>query len=704
MQPSHASLVRTLLSGVLLLAACESRDPAPARERVTALRGTIEDTSGAPLAGVRVSASGVSASSRADGQYDLRVAAGPQVVRFERDGLVDVVVPIDVIALSPTQRDVTMLTMASAVPLDATLGGTVTGDRGTSLLAPAGAFVDSAGVAVDGMVSVHLTPVDPSDTRELRAASGDFTAGAGASRIALESLGMLDVTVRQGTETLEVAAGSELEIRIPVAAGAGVPDATMQLWSIDEASGLWVDEGIATYDAASGTYVARTHHMSMWNVDKPLLATCVCGRVLEIGAGPLPGARITADGVDYFGSSQATTDDEGRFCVAVRKDSEIAIAAYHASGGGESRRVQSGSGDTAVPAVLGDARCLDVGEWNVERDIFRSAAGTLRCEDVEDPFSANCAGDLWRAFDCFDATGPCTAGPSGITYENGSRTVVSFTETTVETEMFSPTGALCATTRADITGTGGDFTIEYTIAATSDTYLMTIPEDATGDTSIECPGGERVVITPEQRQAMEACFGGDSGGSMCTSVALGSPCTDDPECAAAGAICCSRWRTATASRRTSARARAAPEPGRPGEPCSLAGHRRSARLRRRGDRLELLQGGLLVRLAGRRTRFDLSVRRERGRRRGEPGHDLGRHRLRGAPRARVHGAGGVLDPGRAGRNCDRDHTGGERARHRGGRRPRVLHGGGGRRNARPRVGAAALNHHEGCDAVSSDRG
>lgn len=539
MHRSHASLLRALICGSLLLAACDSGDPGPTRERVTALRGSIEDASGAPLSGVRVSVPGVSASSRADGQYDLRVPAGPQVVRFERGGFVDVVVPIDVVALSPTQRDVTMLTMATAIPLDATAGGTVTGDRGASLLAPAGAFVDSAGAPVSGMVMVHLTPVDPSDGSELRAASGDFTAGDGGSRIALESLGMMDVTVRQGTETLEVAAGSELEIRIPVAAGASAPDATIQLWSIDDASGRWVDEGTATYDAASGTYVARTHHMSMWNVDKPLLATCVCGRVNELGAGPLPGARVTADGVDYFGSSDATTDDQGRFCVAVRKDSEIAIAAYHASGGGESRRVHSGSADTAVPPAFGDARCLDVGEWNVERDVFHSdTGGTLRCEDVGDPFSADCAGDLWRALDCFDATGACTAAADGVTYANGSRTMNTFTETTLETQMFSPTGALCATSRTDITGASADFTMEYTVAATSERYVMTIPESDTGDTWIDCPGGERVVITPEQRQAMQACLGGDSSGSMCTSVGLGSPCTDDPDCAAAGAICC----------------------------------------------------------------------------------------------------------------------------------------------------------------------
>jgi hypothetical protein len=96
---------------------------------------------------------------------------------------------------------------------------------------------------------------------------------------------------------------------------------------------------MAMYDAAAGTYLARTSHMSMWNVDQRINATCICGIVNEEGVGPLPGARVDATGTTYFGTSSTTTDAEGHFCVAVKRDSEVAVAAYHASGGGESRRV-----------------------------------------------------------------------------------------------------------------------------------------------------------------------------------------------------------------------------------------------------------------------------------------------------------------------------------------------------------------------------
>lgn len=548
MYRSQTWLALACVGSLSLVPACSSDDPTgPARERVTAVRGTIRDAAGAPIPGVSVSAGSASALSRADGKYDLRAPAGSQVVRFEKDGFVAVVVPIDVVAMSPTQRDVAMLAQAAAMPLDATAGGSVTGMRGAGLMAPAGAFVTSTGTPVTGMVDVRLTPVDPSNTAELRAASGNFTANSGGMRVMLESLGMMDVTVRQGTETLEVAAGSELEIRIPAAAGATTPDPMIQLWSIDDATGLWVDEGMAMYDAPTRTYVARTRHMSMWNVDKIALATCVCGRVNERGAGPLPGARVQADGVSYFGSSEATTDDMGRFCIAVRKDSDVAIAAYHASGGGESRRVRSGTADTMVPPMMGDARCVDVGEWTVERDVFRSdTGGTLRCEDVTNPFTTGCAGELWSLLDCYQPTGMCTIRTDGltstVTYANGSRSTTTFSGMVSETMMFSPTGTLCATSTMDVSGgTATDLRMVYTIAATGQMYTMIIPSSDTGDMIIECPGGGRVVMTPEQRQASEACFGGDSGTTMCTREGggmIGAPCTTDPECASVGAVCC----------------------------------------------------------------------------------------------------------------------------------------------------------------------
>jgi hypothetical protein len=185
----------------------------------------------------------------------------------------------------------------------------------------------------------------------------------------LESFGILDVTIMQGTTELEVTAGESLEIRIPAPAGAtpGALPATMPLWSLDESTGQWVEEGTTTLDEPSGTYVASIPHMSVWNADQPTESTCVTGLVIDEQGDPIAGAGVDSVGLDYFGFSQTTTQDDGRFFLVVRKDSEMSVAAYHAIEGFQERAVESGGADTEVPATAGDPRCLDVGTWQVSR-------------------------------------------------------------------------------------------------------------------------------------------------------------------------------------------------------------------------------------------------------------------------------------------------------------------------------------------------
>ncbi len=56
----------------------------------------------------------------------------------------------------------------------------------------------------------------------------------------------------------------------------------------------------------------------------------------------MPGAHVSARGIDYTGTSTAQAGADGRFCMAVRKNSRVAVLAEHAAGGGQEREVQSG--------------------------------------------------------------------------------------------------------------------------------------------------------------------------------------------------------------------------------------------------------------------------------------------------------------------------------------------------------------------------
>ncbi|HKP61584.1 MAG TPA: carboxypeptidase-like regulatory domain-containing protein [Polyangiales bacterium] len=537
---------------VFTLAACGGDDKPTAAgggkdKDVTALRGAIKSTEGQALSGVKVTAGSVSARSGADGRYELRAPAGKAQVRFELDGYVGGFRSATLLDKRPTQLDVALLPLAAAVKIDASSGGMVEGKRGARVMVPAGAFVDSDGKPATGMVDVFLTPLDPGVSEEL-AAAPSFVAERDGKTTPIESFGMMDITARLGDKDLDVASGKELELAIPVASGA-TAEPTIDLWSFDEARGLWVSEGEATYDEASKTYKAKAKHMSLWNADKVYLATCICGLVEDDDGKPLPGARVQGMGVSYLGTSDTNTGTDGKFCLAVRKDSDVDVAAYHASTGGQSRRIESGSEDTMVPPKAGDARCKDAGKWSVKRDVFVASDGTTTtCGSGDNPFASGCAKDLGAVFaDCYRPEGKCTINFKGTDvstrYENG----VYSESTGTGSKYYSASGKLCLTASFGIpSSTDEDIKLTYTLPDKR-MYTMTVGAGGGGDYVIGCPDGSETRITTAQQQALQACTGGADTAAQADSCTIeGTPggidagigfCKADSDCSG-GTICC----------------------------------------------------------------------------------------------------------------------------------------------------------------------
>lgn len=534
-----------------MLVACSSDDDKPKGNdrpaaKVTALRGTIKRVGGSALSGVTVRAGSVSATSDSDGRYELKAPAGKTKVTFSREGYVDGHRSPALLSGVPTQLDIALLPLASPQPLDATTGGKASGMRGAAVEVPAGAFVDASGEAVSGMVDVYLTPLDPSSDEE-RAAAPEFVTESDGDQQLLESQGLVDIQVRRDGEPLQVASGKTLEISIPVPAGSE-PEPTIDLWSFAEERGIWVHEGQASYDASTRTYVGSAAHMSLWNADQVYSATCVCGITEEKDGGALAGARVEAHGVSYFGTSSAHTDEDGEFCVAVRKDSEVDIVVYHASTGGQSRRIMSGDEDTMVPPRAGDGRCRDAGRWRVEKDVYESSSGEMQsCGGVDNPFANGCAKQLGEVFGgCFKPEGECTINYAGTqiqtTYSNGAY----MESTTTGARYYSSAGKLCATATYQF-GSTEEISFQYMVPGAG-TFTMTIGAGGTGDYVIQCPNGQETRVTTEQQQALQACTMTDTTGEGAECKIEGLPtldggveipgtCTKNADCTA-DMICC----------------------------------------------------------------------------------------------------------------------------------------------------------------------
>lgn len=249
------------------------------------LAGVVTDVTGAPLAGVAAEIVGASPAATTDaaGQVSLTgVASGVDlVVRLTRDGYAEQLVRTRIPAGTSSGRfEATLIQRRQAGTLDAGAGGRISGVDGTAISVPAGGLVDPAGDPVSGDVEVALTPIDIGDDAALGAFPGSFAAvRQDASPTQLLTLGVAEFFLGQGGEALQLAPGSSAELTIPLYAdqvegGAVSAGDSFPFWSLDEATGQWIEEGSGTVVASSASptglaFRITVSHLSWWNCDLP---------------------------------------------------------------------------------------------------------------------------------------------------------------------------------------------------------------------------------------------------------------------------------------------------------------------------------------------------------------------------------------------------------------------------------------------------
>ncbi|MDO9712525.1 carboxypeptidase regulatory-like domain-containing protein [Paracraurococcus lichenis] len=152
--------------------------------------------------------------------------------------------------------------------------------RGAEIRLPANALLDQAGNPARGTVRTALTTFNP----ERRAIPGDYRATDTAGRpTELESFGAIHVDLLDDAtgQPLRIRPGAVADVRIPVPPSKTTPPASIPMWSYDEATGFWKEEGTARLQTTSqgSFYAGQTSHFSSLNMDvagnDPAHATCV---------------------------------------------------------------------------------------------------------------------------------------------------------------------------------------------------------------------------------------------------------------------------------------------------------------------------------------------------------------------------------------------------------------------------------------------
>lgn len=177
--------------------------------------------------------------------------------------------------------------------------------------------------------------------------------------MALLSLGVIGITITDADDqVLNLKSGSEAVLTIPSLVDDGPESAP--LWLLDETTGVWQEEGVATRDGSE--YKATVTHFSTWNVDLACMTACIEGRVQTSSGEALPSVNVLAvtkmstcqsfmPGLLSGGSDTSESDGSYRI-TALPGDSLVELTAEYDGKAFKKGVVIPGSGDACVQYTI----------------------------------------------------------------------------------------------------------------------------------------------------------------------------------------------------------------------------------------------------------------------------------------------------------------------------------------------------------------
>lgn len=193
-----------------------------------------------------------------------------------------------------------------------------------------GSFKDANGNAYNGNVNVAMFHLKPSDQYLNELMPGSFLANNtdGNSRI-METYGMLHVQLTGASgQNLQIASGHTAEMTVTIdATQTSTAPATIPLWSFNETTGIWQEEGSAT--KVGNAYVGNVSHFSWWNCDAQF-PQCLLNVHIQ-NATALPLSNVT---VKLFrqnqNSTSAITDGNGNASGIIPAGENLTMKIYDA--------------------------------------------------------------------------------------------------------------------------------------------------------------------------------------------------------------------------------------------------------------------------------------------------------------------------------------------------------------------------------------
>lgn len=271
-----------------------------------ALSGIVRDASGTPIEGVSIVSGSSAATTNTDGFFEfdqiqvVSVQNDRSVVRFSKAGYFDVVRSMDaddaegasweVVMCKKENNDFTSIKTYSSSSDQTLQAGEMKIDMPQD-----GYKVDGTGLSYTGKVKSEMVYLDPNNECFSEMMPGGDLAAVRSdnSSAQLVSYGMTDLNMyAENGDKLQLKDGNKAKLTFPIPAGMGEnPPASIPLWSFNEKTGLWEEEGSATLQG--NVYVGEVSHFSWVNLDYPEKQGTVYGYVKDDTGKVLPGVRLS---------------------------------------------------------------------------------------------------------------------------------------------------------------------------------------------------------------------------------------------------------------------------------------------------------------------------------------------------------------------------------------------------------------------------
>lgn len=303
-----------------------------------ALSGIVRDASGTPIEGVSIVSGSSAATTNTDGFFEfdqiqvVSVQNDRSVVRFSKAGYFDVVRSMDadddaadgasweVVMCRKENNDFTSIKTYSSSSDQTLQAGEMKIDMPQD-----GYKVDGTGAGYTGKVKSEMVYLDPNNERFAEMMPGGDLAAVRSdnSSAQLVSYGMTDLNMyAENGDKLQLKDGCKAKLTFPIPAGMGEnPPASIPLWSFNEKTGLWEEEGSAALQG--NVYVGEVSHFSWVNLDYPEKQGTVYGYVKDDTGKVLPGVRLSIG--QLFASTVSKSDGYYSHEVPANTDFSITV-------------------------------------------------------------------------------------------------------------------------------------------------------------------------------------------------------------------------------------------------------------------------------------------------------------------------------------------------------------------------------------------